>query len=176
MPRSCDTCNSPYVADIDKMILGGWKIKEISRYLKGQYPGKKIPSYDSLTNHANKHVNEMIERGIESNLERKRIIREEVSKSVNVARQLHDNLIMLSDGLTALWQEWSVSRNWNRLKEIGTVINSINRTIELLLRFQGELNEDQLTEDQVFSRIMYCIRDFPTEYIMKFRDRWEEQI
>lgn len=174
MPRVCDTCKSPYLLEVDEMVLAGWDVKEIQRVLKSKYPGNKLPSYDSLRNHARLHVEDVIDRGVESNTALKRQIRNEVKASILAATQLRKNLSIASEGLDQLWSEFIHTRDTRQLKQIGTLIGQVNKSIELLLKFQKEISQSQLTEDEVFERIMYCISEFPTEYVIKFKEKWEE--
>lgn len=172
--RSCQTCRSEFVREIDQLILSNWTIKEIRRYLVGKYPDKRIPSYDSIRNHSVYHVREMIERGIESNKQRERMIRQEIQTTILAIRQLNRNLQMTSEGLELIWSEWTRTKSPSALRQLGDLISNTNKTIELLLKFSDQLTGTQLSEDQIFERIMYCIRDFPADLVKLFRNRWEE--
>jgi len=171
--RNCDTCRSEFVKEIDQLILSGWTYKEILRHLKTKYPDKVIPSYDSLREHGKNHVHAMIERGVESNKEREKMIKKEIQSTIIAIKQLNRNLQMTSEGLEQVWSEWSRSKSPSALRQLGDLITNTNKSIELLLKFSDQVTKGVLTEEEIFDKIMFCIRDFPPEYIKMFRDRWE---
>jgi len=158
----------------NEMILSGWDYIEIYRTLKGKYPDEKIPSYSSIRNHALKHVEEYTERAAQHNEKMQEIIRQKIHSSADTVDQLLQNLEMSSKSLSSLWEEWSITGNVKLLSEISSMMRLSNSTINLLLKYSEQIEEKEMTEEQVFKKLIMCMRDFPPEYIKKFRERWLE--
>ena len=74
--------------EIDKLMIAGWKVKEIERYLKGKYPKKILPSYDSLRKHKTNHVDEIIDKSVESNKHLQKAVRTKIRATITSADQL----------------------------------------------------------------------------------------
>jgi len=169
--KQCQTCQSPHVEEIDKMILKKTEIKEIVRYLKGRYPDEVIPTYDSIKRHARLHVKELMKRAIDYNKEKDAIIRKEIKDSILAAQILRGNLEKLSKMLADTWEKIEEPK---ARKEIGTLIWRANQTVEILLKFADKIEGVKMTQDDILERLLYCIADFPPEYIEKLKDRWEK--
>ncbi len=177
--RPCDTCESQYVDEIDKLIMAGWKKKEIYRYLKGKYPdADNLPSYDSICNHATNHVEEVIERAVQSNRTRQRKIRAEIKSSISSAEQLRSNLAYISISLRNLWEgmEFGAGYNKDMYKDLSRLIASANKTIELILKFKNEIEGAVTSEDEIFDRLMYAIAVLQPDTIDMIRLRWDEYV
>ena len=172
--RSCDSCNSPYIAEIDEMIEAGWKVKEVHRFLQGRYPDEVVPSYDSLLTHRRNHVEGVINRAVASSRRRQKTIRKEIKSSISSAGQLAKNLHMLSGSLDHLWSNWDVDNP--QIKILTSLITSINKTIELLLKFNKEITESEESAEDVFDKLMFCIRDFPPELVNTIVERWQTYV
>jgi len=173
MGRISSVERSRFKEEIISLLEKDWSYKEIWRYLKARYPGEKIPSYDAIRNFGNKWRRE-IREAVKTDEIRREVVAREVRSSILAAQQLRRNLEMCAEGLQALWDEWLRTRDYSKLRDLTNLITSANRSIELLLKFQEEISEMPLTEEEIFDRIMYCIQDFPVEYIQKLKKRWEE--
>ena len=172
--KGCKTCSSPYVEEIDQMILADWDVTEIVRLLKGKYPHEILPSYDSILRHKNLHVQEYINRGVKGSKARQSKIDDEIKSSILAAQQLRKNLQMTSEGLKQLWEQWLATQDYSKLKEVANLITAANKSIELLLRFSAEIAESKMTQTEVFNRLMWCIDDLPIDMIQKVKERWEK--
>ncbi len=172
--RTCNTCKSPFCGEIDGMILAGWDNKEIYRYLLGKYPGQVIPSYDSICNHARKHVKDEISRALKNSKQRDKIIREEIRGSIEAVEQLKRNLKMVSDMLKEIFSDGLEDRNAR--KELANLIGTANETINLLLKYQEKVDQKVLSEDEIFDKLMRCVYDFPEEYVNKMIERWNKDV
>ena len=164
-------CTSPHRKEIDELILKGWTLKEILRTLKAKYPDEKLPSYNSLKNHARYHVRDPIKEALEMNKEREKVIKRELKASMKAVELLRKNLERLSEILEKAWEEGIESSK--KRKEIGTLIWRANQTIELLLKYAEKVEGIQLSEDEILDRILYCIADFPPNLVEKFKERWD---
>jgi hypothetical protein len=173
MGRQSHVEKSPFLDEIIQCLEKGWSYKEIYRYLKARYSGERIPSYYSIRNFGRKWTRE-IRKAVALDEKRQSIISREVRSSVLAAQQLRKNLEMCAQGLEALWSEWLKTRDYLKLRDLTNLITSTNRSIELLLKFQEEISEMPLSEDEILDRLLYCIRDFPPDLVTKFRERWEE--
>lgn len=156
------------------MILAGWDNKEIYRYLLGKYPGQVIPSYDSICNHARKHVKDEISRALKNSKQRDKIIREEIRGSIEAVEQLKRNLKMVSDMLKEIFSDGLEDRNAR--KELANLIGTANETINLLLKYQEKVDQKVLSEDEIFDKLMRCVYDFPEEYVNKMIERWNKDV
>ncbi len=172
--KSCETCISPYLAEVDGMIEAGWKVKEVFRFLKGRYPDEVVPSYDSLLNHRRNHVEGVINRAVASSRRRQKTIRKEIKSSISSAEQLAQNLHMLSSSLDHLWSNWDTDNP--QIRVLTGLITSVNKTIELLLKFNKEITEADESAEDVFDKLMFCIRDFPSELVNTVVERWQNYV
>jgi hypothetical protein len=112
MPKRCYTCTSPFVQEIDDLILKGWKYKSISRHLKKKYPDSEIPTYESIRYHAKNHVIDMVLR------EEKAIknIENYVEESIDKADDLKKEIEVLITKVEKAWKFWVDQENMNSQK------------------------------------------------------------
>lgn len=172
--RQCDTCNSPHREEIDKLLLAGWRVKEIARFMKGRYPDQSLTSYDSLLNHKRNHVEAFIDRTLESSRLLQKQVREEIKGTIQSAEQLRENLGFVSLSLTELKTDWNENRDPNRYKTLATLITSANKTIELLLKYHEEITKNSISEDELYDRLVYSITPLETEQFDMVKKRWDE--
>lgn len=172
--RSCNTCESQYVDEIDSMIMAGWKFKEIYRYLKGKYPDdEKLPSYDSIKYHARNHVEGVINRAATSSRARKKAIEKEIKSSISSAEQLRKNLHYISQALIEFWENRDPG-DTKDIKDLSKLITTANKTVELLLKFQSQIQDKGESTEDVYERLMFCLHDFPADKIDLVIERWEK--
>jgi len=170
--RPCKTCNSPYREEIDELIREGWEYKEILRYLKGKYPNAKLPSYDSICNHARNHVKGEIERALKSNQQLQRKIRTEIRATAEAAEQLRENLILLKTMIQRA-KEQGVSTPEDR-RALTSLISETNQTIRLLLQFSEKVDRSSMSEDDIYDRLMYAISGLDPKIQYEIAKRWDE--
>lgn len=156
------------------MIMAGWKFKEIYRYLKGKYPNdQKLPSYDSIKYHARNHVEGMIKRAASSSRARQKAIQKEIKASITSAEQLRRNLHYISQTLTEFWENRDITEK-DSIKDLARLITTANKTVELLLKFQSQIQEKGESSEDVYERLMFCLHDFPADKIDLVIARWED--
>lgn len=170
--RQCDTCNSPHREEIDKLLLAGWRVKEITRFMKGKYPDENLTSYDSLLNHKRNHVEALIDRSVESSRLLQKQVRENIKSTIQSAEQLRDNLAFVSLSLTELKNDWNDNRDPSRYKTLATLITSANKTIELLLKYQEEISKNAVSEDEIYERLIFSLTPIPVEFYDVVMKRW----
>lgn len=170
--RRCNTCISPHREEIDQMVLAGWENKEIERYLKNKYPTDALPSYDSLCNHANKHVRDDVTRASKSSKQKDKAIKKEIKESVQAVQLLRDNLSMVSQMLKQAFADGIDTAPSRR--SLAELISRANDTIALILKFQDKVDRKAMSEDEIYERLMFCVADFPPEYVDMIIERWDK--
>jgi len=172
--RACNTCECIHVDEIDSMIMAGWRFKEIYRYLQGKYPDdKKLPSYESIRYHARTHVEGMVKKAATSSRARQKAIQKEIKASITSAEQLRRNLHYISQALIEFWDNRD-PEDTKDLKDLSRLISTANKTVELLLKFQSQIQEKGETSEDVYERLMFCLHDFPSDKIDLVIARWED--
>jgi len=169
MGRVCQVCYHPHRAWIEKRILEGWVKKEIYNEMKRK--DMNPPPYKSILNHARKCMQIYMDQSLKSDRLRKEKIREEIKRDLNTAKGLRQNLELLNRMIDRVIAESDVDDKATR-EELSRLIHRVNETIELILRFSdkvGIIEEPESLED----KIIYCLRDFPSDLIVKFKQRWE---
>ena len=154
-------------------MIAGWKVKEIERYLKGKYPKKILPSYDSLRKHKTNHVDEIIDKSVESNKHLQKAVRTKIRATITSADQLVASLNMVSISLKTYWGEFSNNTDPGKYRVLTNLINSANKTADLLLKYQEEINKNAVSEDEVYARLVWSLAGLPPETFNRIKDRWD---
>jgi len=173
MPRNCNVCISSHLEEIDNMILDGWEVKEVYRTLKGKYPNENLPSYDSLCNHAKEHVRHDNVRQQQIEVRKKKAIEKEIKASIQAVEQLSKNLTMVSKMLRLAWEAEGALSNQAARKELSDLIWRTNQTVELLLKYSEKVDKKELSEDDIFNRLLYCMSGLPSDTVNLIMSRWD---
>lgn len=168
--RTCKVCTSNHRDEIDELIRNGWELKEIYRTIKGRYPTEKTPSYKSICYHARYHVRQLTSLTTELQKRRQQIIEQEMKASVQAVTQLKTNLQIVSDLLQKAMQE-GIDEPKKR-EEIGMLIWRANQTIEMLLKYQQQIEHKDVSEDVILQKLLFCLSDVDPATVEKVIQRW----
>jgi len=169
MGKICRVDISPNRAYYDELRLKGYKIKEIWRIAKTEFK-EDIPIH-SFYYHFRHHLERIIKEGEKASKLRQDAIEEEIYKSMDAARMLRTNLERCAEQSGVLTD----ISNPKERKEMRSIISISNETIGLILRFLDKLEvKSKLTEEDIFKKVIQCIKDFPPELILEFTKKWKE--
>ena len=166
------TCTSPYREEIDKLMVAGWNNREIERFLKGKYPGNKIPTYESLRSHKANHVEAIIEKAVNSNQFLQKKVRNEIKGTIQTAEQLRSNLSIISISLKDLWDGFQDNRDPSKYRTLTGLIAAANKTIDLLLKYQEEISKTSVSEEEIHDKLFYAISGLDEESFNRVYERW----
>ena len=165
--RTCKVCNSPHVEEYNRMrFQENRDIKEIWMYAKQKY--NEPFSYYSLRRHF-QHVKREMDYLKRSSKLRQKIVEEEIKRDIVIAEQLRRNLEICAKHIEKYASKDQLTREEE--KSLINFIHQSNLIIEELLKWGKQLKLQPKTEN-IFERIMYCMRDFPPELLAKFEERW----
>lgn len=161
MGRVCLVCQSLYEDEYSKLYGLGRGITDILNYARKR--GDTF-SYNSLARHLKSHSGN---RQVSTGKDREKLLKEELWSTINIIRKLNKSLEICSNKIDSLVRENS--------PELLKYLGEARMTIETLRNFLKDFNITELDEkEDIFSRIIYCMRDLPVEYLDQFRNRWEE--
>lgn len=163
MGRVCRVCSSCLLLDYEKMYSVGKKVSEIKKYAVEK---NDDISYNSFARHFKKCSKN---RRVSSPRGRDALVKEEINTTISIVRKLNKNLEVCSEKIDSLLKEPSPNT------ELLRFLSETRMTISELRSFMKEFNIKSLDEkENIFNRILYCFKDFPIEYLEKFKARWEE--
>ena len=169
MGRVCNVCRSLHRTEYEHMRFVERKsIKEIQEYAKEKY-GEDI-GYYSFVRHFNNHVEVYLNELRKSSQLRQKVLRESIRKDIQIAQRLTRNLEICSNKIESLVQSASLSKDEEKV--LLDYLAETRLIIEELLKWSSKIQLEPAKED-IFTRILYCMEDFPPELIEKFRERWE---
>jgi len=170
MGRYCKVCMSTHRDEYESMRLEkGLDVKEIWKYAIDKY--NENISYASFQRHFKHHVEEYIETIKRVNKLRDRIVKEEIKKDIEIAKQLRRNLEICSEKIESIIDKGDLSKEDESI--LLDYLGETRMIIEQLLKWSSKIQLQTASEDEIYNRILNCIRDFPYELIVKFKSRWE---
>lgn len=169
MPKLCRVCYSKHRDEYEDMFLRGIPIIKIQQYALEKYNEKY--SYTSMHRHLTKHVKAVVEARVKSEVAQDEYIKAQLEKGGEVAKRLINNLKICDERIRELLQsELSQEDKKILLQYLGEV----RQTIELLLRYMDRIQLKREDENAIFNKILYCMQDFPVEFLEKFKKKWIE--
>ena len=170
MGKSCHVCLSSNRAIYDKLRMEGREVKLIWRLSKTDY--KDNINLHSFYYHFQNHLENIIEEGVKASKFREKQIEKEIYQSIEAAMALRQNLVLSNKQLEMLKDKMD---DPEVRKEIRDIMFKSNQTIELILRFIDKLqSRPKDSTENVFEKIIFCMKDFPPELILKFTERWKD--
>ena len=172
MPKLCKLCYSPHRLEYEAMFMKGSTLVDIQKYAKEKY-GEEY-SYSTVQRHFQKHVKEIVEKRLKSELAHSEYLKTKLKENLQVAERLVRNLRICDEQLQAAIQVGVSNLTPDEKKILLQYIAEIRQTVELLLRWSEKIQTEPLKEEDIFERILFCLQDFPPELIQKFKARWVE--
>jgi len=161
--RVCRVCSSCLLLDYEKMYSVGKKVSEIKKYAVEK---NDDISYNSFARHFKKCSKN---RRISNVGEKDKLIKTEINTTVSIIKNLNRNLEVCSQKIDSLLKEPSPNT------ELLRFLSETRMTIGELRSFMKEFNIKSLDEkEDIFNRILYCMKDFPINIIEEFERRWSE--
>lgn len=161
MGRNCLVCQSLYEDEYSKLYRLGKKTSEILKYSKGK--GDSF-SYNSLSRHLKFHSRN---KQVSNREDRDKLLKEELRSTINIVRKLNKSLEICSSKIDSLMNENS--------PELLKYLSETRMTIETLRNFLKDFNIKEIDQkEDIFNRIIYCMKDFPSNIIEEFERRWNE--
>ena len=171
MPRSCQVCSHPLLAQIEKRMLSGEKIKRIHDKMLEE--GMSPPPLHSMYRHYKNDLEPITQAKIDSDTVRRQKIAEEIKKSIEQAEIITKNLRLYRTMIEQL--ETNLDNPKNR-RELVTLMGKMENTIELFMKFHEKFKiEEDVKQVDVFDAMIECMHDFPKDLIDKFVERWESK-
>jgi len=160
--RRCLCCDSIYEDEYSKLSSLGKNVSQILEYARSK--GDTF-SYNSLSRHLKFHTGTKV-----SNREdRDKLLKEELGSSVNIIRKLNKSLEICSSKIDSLLD--SNAPDQTLLK----YLSETRMCIETLRNFLKDFNIKEIDQkEDIFNRIIYCMKDFPSNIIEEFERRWNE--
>lgn len=169
MGRSCFICNSPNLAEYNKMRLEGIPIKEIFAYSQNKYNEKHL-RYHHFQKHFSTHVEELVETQVKASRIRDEYVKTVIKKDMEIVKRMSRNLEIVADKI----EEKAANMDNPVAEEMFLKFATEGRMIiEQYLKWGSKVQLQDTTQD-VFNRVIECMIDFPSELISKFIERWKE--
>jgi len=163
MGQKCLVCQSLYEDEYSKLYGMGKKVSEIFSYSRGK--GDTF-SYNSLARHFKKCSKN---RRVSDPKQRDALVKEEINTTISIVRKLNKNLEVCSNKIDSLLE--GSSPNSELLKFLGET----RMTIQTLRNFMKDFNIKEIDQkEDIFNRIIYCMKDFPSSIIEEFERKWNE--
>jgi len=162
MGRNCLVCQSLYEDEYSKLYSLRKKVSEILEYSRGK--GDSF-SYNSLSRHLKLHTGTKVSnRG-----DRDKLLKEELASTVNIVRKLNKSLEICSSKIDNLLDNNAPDQTLLKY------LSETRMTIETLRNFLKDFNIKEIDQkEDIFNRIIYCMKDFPSNTIEEFERRWNE--
>jgi len=114
----------------------------------------------------------VIEATKEASKLREKEVEKEIYKTIDAAKILRRNL----DRCNEQFEQLRDVRDKTIRAEIRKIINLSNDTLSLILRFLDKIQiKPKITEEDIFEKIVHCMKDFPPDLIIKFTQAWNEK-
>jgi len=170
-PR-CKICKCPYRKELEELYLSGMTIKDVKRYAEKKY--NLNYSYKSYWNHMTKHIKELINREVESNKLREKIVKEEVYKQIEISKNLRKNIESLQSIINKRLENISKDSD---LSILLALLREARQLYELLLRYDEKIDlKPEVDKDELYNKIIECFLKIkiPNEYIVRFQEEWNK--
>ena len=175
MGRSCQICNSPFREEIDQYITDRKfkTIMDLYKFMIDKYGEKFNLNYQVMRRHYRDFQN-IVEQSVKASGLRERVIQDQIFKDIETVRIIRKNLGTLKNQLTTVGNKNLA--NPKERKEVRDIVNTINKTLELLLRYSDkiEYQKPNLNDDELIRKILQCFEGIPSEYQMMFIKKWRE--
>lgn len=135
--------------------------------------------YHVFRHHLRAHFDDVLQLSKEASNFRKEVLRDDIHEEIQMSKALKSNLQFLNDTLSKKKKQLQLlpidAVDKEELKMVMDMVYKINQTIELMLKFSDKLEiETQNNPDVLLNKLMYCMEDFPLEYVEKFKERWDD--
>jgi len=128
-------------------------------------------NYQCLRRHY-RETQDIIGQSVKASRLREQAIQDQIYQDIETVRILKRSLNALKDQLTTVQNSGLVSSK--ERKEIRDIIHTLNKTLELLLKYSDKIEkEPKEDEETLFRKMIECMKEFPSEYQMKFIEKWK---
>jgi len=172
MPPKCKVCGSPFRLEYEKQYLEShMKVDEIWRLSSKSHP-EEVISYFSFRRHFKNHVDYYLDIEKQVDYERKELYKRVLKQDITVAEQLLGNLKLCSEKIEKKAKEEHMEVQDEKV--LLDWLSEARMTIEEILKWKDKIEWEtpESEEDQV-KKIMECMSDFPSELLLKFKERWD---
>jgi len=165
--------NSPYIEEITKSILekrfdSG---RKLYLYFKEKYPDSFTFSYMTVSRYYNKIMNEVRDTAEVNDL-RDRAIKSQIYQDIETVQTLSNHLKVLNKQLEKIMGDLN---DPIKRKEVRDIVRTCSKVTEQLLRYSDKIEkEPEEDKDALFRRMIECMKEFPSEYQIKFIKKWKE--
>jgi hypothetical protein len=169
--RECRVCASSHREEYDKLrFVDNMQMKDIWRTADDTY--HEGLSYDSFKHHF-RHTKSYIQEIRNSSSMRNKIIEESIQKDIEIVKRITRNLD-ICDQLISRFLENGKIRDLTPedLKQLFSTMNEARMVVDQMLKWRKDVNVESDTGD-IYEKILFCMKDFPLEYIQKFKVNWE---
>jgi len=174
MPRRCKVCDSPHRAEYERLYLEErLPITDVYKIAVHKY-GETF-SYDALRRHMRNHVDFYMELRKRIDKERKELYSRVLRQDIMVAEQLLENLKICQQKIESLAKKQQITPKDEQilLKWLGEA----RLTIEEILKWKDKIQwEEPKGSEEMIDVILRIIADFPEEYQIMFKERWEQYV
>ena len=146
---------------------------DLYKFMIEKHKEKFNINYQCLRRHY-RDTQDIIGQSVKASRFREQAIQDQIFKDVETVRIIKRSLDSLKKQLEVV--ENSNLVNSKERKEIRDIINMLNKTLELLLRYSDKIEGQKPTfdEDELFGQIQQCFEGIPSEYQMMFIEKWKE--
>ena len=176
MGRQCYVCFSPHRQEYEEMKLQQKRtLKEIANYARSQY-GEEF-STAALSRHLTEHCEKYIQVAVESNRNREKVIKSEITKDMEAAQLLTKNLRLCADMIGSLSLKFQETGEYDpeTEKSLRYWLAETRQTIELALKFYDRVQETKREPEDIMPKIEKALVILPEEWQSKFLEALEKQ-
>jgi hypothetical protein len=161
MPKSCSVCNSVNRNEWEADVRAGSPLNQV--YRKANLT-EHIPK-SSFYSHMKYHLEGIILKDVSKD----KVLAEEVSSSIKTIRTLNKNMILLSNRVDEI-----INSDSTNFKDALPLMSELRMIVAELRLFMQTFKVNVSSNEDIFDRILYALRDLSLDQIQAVRNRWQE--
>lgn len=171
--RKCKTCLSPHRVEYENLYLNEkWDVYHIWNKAIKEY-GESV-SYQAMARHFQHHVESIIAKRKEIDKARNDMLGKYLQEDIEVAKRINEHMEIVEKQIKAYATTQKLDPE--EIRVILELINSARLSIEQLLKWRDKLMPKEKPIEDLATKLMDIVNDFPQEYLEKFSKRLNELV